>query len=68
MDTTIKDNESGKISNRLGRPPSPRKTVRSNRIVTFLTDRQMAKLQELAERDGMSLSRVCYSMLKRHLD
>jgi len=52
----------------LGRPPSPREKVRRNRIVTFLTDRQLKKLQQLAERDGTSLSWACYGVLKEHLD
>lgn len=53
---------------RLGRPPAPKEEVRSNRIVTFLTDQQLAKLRELAERDRTSLSRACYRVLRRHLD
>lgn len=53
---------------RLGRPPSPREKVRRNRIVTFLTDQQLTKLQELAERDGTSLSLACFDVLKQHLD
>lgn len=53
---------------RLGRPPSPKDQVRDNRIVTFLTDRQLEKLRQLAERDGTSLSRACYQVLRQHLD
>ena len=60
----------GHPSNRskMGRPPSPRNKVRGNRIVTFITDKQMTRLKNIADNEGRSLSATCYLLLKKHLD
>jgi hypothetical protein len=55
-------------SRRLGRPSSPRNEVRGNRVVTFVTDAQLAELQRLALQDGTSLSGACFRILQANLD
>jgi hypothetical protein len=51
-----------------GRPPSSPETVRSNRVVTLLTDEELEKLQRQAERTGLSLSGADREILARHLE
>jgi hypothetical protein len=58
----------GSGSRRLGRPPSPPGEVRGNRVVTFVTDTQLAELQRLALQDGTSLSGICFRILQANLD
>lgn len=52
---------------RRGRPPYPSDQLRGNRAVTFLTDREMAKLKRLADSEGATLSGACYRILREHL-
>jgi hypothetical protein len=42
--------------------------VRGNRVVTFVTDAQLAELQRLALQDGTSLSGICFRILQANLD
>lgn len=51
---------------RMGRPPLPRTEVRSNRVVTFVTDREMTALTQGAEEAGMSLSAFVHAILANH--
>jgi hypothetical protein len=48
---------------RMGRPQLPRTRVRSNRVVTFVTDREMTALTRRAEKAGMSLSAFVHAIL-----
>lgn len=48
---------------RRGRPPEDPETVRSERVVTFLTRAQMRRLRGLAEARGQSMSAVCAEIL-----
>jgi len=50
----------------MGRPPLPRTRVRSNRVVTFVTDREMTALTQAAESAGMSLSAFVHAILANH--
>lgn len=48
---------------RMGRPPLPRSQVRSNRVVTFVTNSEMADLTRGADEAGLSLSAFVYQTL-----
>ena len=48
---------------RLGRPPLPLGDVRSKRIVTYVTEDEMARIDGLARAQGVSLSKVCYQLI-----
>lgn len=52
---------------RLGRPPKPAETVRSERVVTFVTPGEFRELEKISDRRGVSLSAVIHSMVVRSL-
>jgi len=56
-----------KKKRRAGRPPSSPDTVRRNRVVTMVTDAELAKLKSLVEAEGKSLSFVVHDVLSRYL-
>ena len=51
----------------MGRPPLNPEIARSNRIVTFVTNREMAKLERIVEQEKTSLSAVVHRILARFL-
>jgi hypothetical protein len=51
----------------LGRPPLSRKLARNNRIVTFVTDEELAGIVQIAEKQQKSISAVCHKMLSDSL-
>lgn len=53
---------------RLGRPPKPADTVRSERVVSFVTPVEYRQLESISERKSMSLSAVVHSMVVRSLE
>ncbi len=55
-------------SPRMGRPPSLPETVRSNRVVTLLTDQELEKLRRFAERKSLSLSGAVRELLTRRIE
>ena len=50
-----------------GRPPLPKDTVRSKRIVTFFTQDEYDKLQKLAFSQEKSLSATCHDLIVQKL-
>ena len=52
---------------RRGRPLGLPDRVRSHRVVTFLTEAEMAQLQLLSESEDRSLSAVAHDILARSL-
>jgi hypothetical protein len=52
-----------RASRRLGRPPLSPQEVRSNRVVTFVTDAQLNELRNLARQTGTSMSGACFLIL-----
>jgi len=50
-----------------GRPPVEKGKARRNRVVTFLTDRELANLKTLAMATNDTLSGACYQLLKKKL-
>jgi hypothetical protein len=52
----------------MGRPPGSPETVRSNRVVTLLTDQELEKLRRFAERKSPSLSGVVQELLTRRIE
>ncbi len=51
----------------MGRPPQPPETIRRNRVATFLTDAEYAKLEEIADERDVPLSQVLYEFVSRAL-
>lgn len=47
----------------MGRPPQDPAKARSNRVVTFVTDAEMEKINRLADEQGKALSAVVYELL-----
>ena len=52
---------------RMGRPVQPEENARRNRVVTLVTDAELAELKNIAEADNRSLSAVVHQILKNHL-
>ena len=52
---------------RMGRPRLNPETVRSNRIVTFATNSELADLERIADEKRMSLSAVVHRILSGFL-
>jgi len=62
-----KDQKTGPSRPRLGRPAGRPATVRSQRVVTFVTKHELEQLERLADRSGASLSSVVHEILARGL-
>ncbi len=52
---------------RLGRPRLNSEEARSNRIVTFVTNSEMVKLERIADQERRSLSAVVHRILFKFL-
>lgn len=52
----------------MGRPPSPPQKVRSKRVVTYVTNAELAKLERIADREAKPLSTVVHQILTRSLE
>jgi hypothetical protein len=59
--------QSGGHGHRLGRPPRPAETVRSQRVVTFVTPAELEALERLSERWETSLSGTVHRLVYRAL-
>ena len=59
--------ETTRRSTRLGRPPLARETARSNRVVTFVTDKELRELRRNAERASCSLSSHVHELIVQAL-
>lgn len=60
--------QASKASNKtLGRPPIAQGLVRNNRVVTFVTDEQLTKINTLANNQHKSLSATCHEILTDYL-
>jgi hypothetical protein len=53
---------------RRGRPPEPLETVRSHRVVSYLTSAEFRALSLVADREGKSLSAVVHEILMSVVD
>ncbi len=53
---------------RRGRPPEPPETVRSHRVVSYLTSAEFRALSLVADREGKSLSAVVHEILISAVD
>jgi hypothetical protein len=49
-----------------GRPRIDQRKVRSNRIVSFVTDTELEKLERLAQEDDRSLSAVVHRIIMNY--
>lgn len=60
--------QTGKTGNKtLGRPPIAQDLVRNNRVVTFVTDEQLNKINAIASNQHKSLSATCHEILADYL-
>ncbi len=55
------------LRRRSGRPPAPPETLRSNRVVTFVTDRELSDLRALSVSRNLSLSAACHCLISSSL-
>ena len=51
-----------------GRPPLPRDVVCDHRVVTFLNDGVRRRVDELAARNGNSISQTCRDLIVRAIE
>jgi hypothetical protein len=58
----------GERRSRRGRPPGPPETVRSHRVVSYLTSAEFRALSLVADREGKSLSAVIHEILMSAVD
>jgi len=56
-----------RVRQRMGRPRRNPESVRSNRIVTFVTNRELAKLERITEQERKSLSAVVHRIVSGFL-
>jgi len=56
-----------RIRQRMGRPRRNPETVPSNRIVTFVTNRELAQLERITEQERKSLSAVVHRIVSGFL-
>jgi len=53
--------------NRMGRPLQNPETTLSNRVVTFVTNKELAQLEHMADFEKISLSAIVHSILHSFL-
>ncbi len=51
----------------MGRPPGPPGKVRPHRVVTYVTNAELAKRERIADREAKPLSAVVHQILSRSL-
>jgi len=56
-----------RVRQKMGRPCRNPETVRSSRVVTFVTKSELAKLERIAEQERISLSAVVHRILSGFL-
>jgi hypothetical protein len=52
---------------RMGRPREIPESVRSNRVVTFVTNSELTNLERIADEKGISISAVVHQILSEFL-
>ena len=52
---------------RLGRPPVPSEDARSNRLVTFVTDRDLEYLTQVTIDEDRSMAFVIHQIISAHI-
>jgi peptidase E len=55
------------VNKRLGRPPLPSDETRSQRVVTFVTQKEMAQLHRLAKSQKLPLSATVHQIISNEL-
>ena len=50
-----------------GRPKLPRKQIRDQRVVTFLTGDERRLLEKIADDTSVSVSRACHDLIVRSM-
>lgn len=63
----VKEKPGKTVKKSLGRPPFPQEIARNNRMVTFVTDAELQKINAIATQKQQSLSSVCHSILSDFL-
>ena len=57
-----------RVRQKMGRPCRNPETVRSSRVVTFVTKSELAKLERIAEQNRISLSASIHLILTKFLN
>jgi hypothetical protein len=57
-----------RVRQKMGRPRGNPETVRSSRVVTFVTKSELVKLERIAEQNGISLSASIHLILTKFLN
>ena len=57
-----------RVRQKMGRPCRNPETVRSSRVVTFVTKSELAKLERIAEQNRISLSATTHLILTKFLN
>ncbi|MEH6570444.1 MAG: hypothetical protein V7709_15285 [Halioglobus sp.] len=55
-------------SSKRGRPKSAAHTARPNRIVTFVTDRELELLESITLKEDRSMAAVVHRIIKAHFE
>ena len=63
----MKNNDPDKTKHRLGRPPLDSEKTRNQRVVTFVTKRELATLKRIAKQEEKSLSAVVHHLISNSL-
>ena len=63
----VKEKPGKTVKKSLGRPPFPQEIARNNRVVTFVTDAELQKINAIATEQQQSLSAACHGMLSVYL-
>ncbi|MEP5566460.1 MAG: hypothetical protein ABJN62_01375 [Halioglobus sp.] len=56
------------VPTRFGRPPKPAEEARSRRTVTFLTQLEYSRLENIARRNKMSISSAAHHLLVQSIN
>ena len=51
-----------------GRPKLPRRQIRDQRVVTFLTGEERRLLEKIASESSVSVSKACHDLIVRGMD
>ena len=62
------DEQMGTPTRRRGRPRLQEDVVRSNRVVTFVTNEELRLIAEIADRESSSISSVCHQLVAAGLE
>ena len=63
----VKETVAQGVSHERGRPPLPKEVARSERVVTFVTQKEKTALSRLAAANSLSVSAICHQLIAQGL-